>query len=504
MELSKLINNSNKKKIDVVILSETWVTPSSLTRINVPGYDFIGKQRTNKKGGGVGILINKNLKYKVRLDLEITDSILENCSIELKTSVKNIIIGSMYRPPNTNQREFVEDLKSYIEKIDSKFELIIGMDHNMDLLKSEQNSATQDFMNSLIDHDLFPSITKPTRITKSSATLIDNILISRALYPKCLSGILINDMSDHLPCISVIKNAKSLKDETIVIMSRDMKGDNLKELRKSLKIKDWSNILPSMTDVDNQFETFHELLMFELDKYCPEKRISVSPKRTLREPWLTKGLINSFRKQRALYHQFLKDRTEIKEQKYKVYRNTLQRITRKEKQRYYNNQCITFKSNSKKLWQLISRISNKHNNKSCLIDSLKIENVESEDPTTICNEFGKYFSTVGSSYASKIPESKNTIAKYLENINHNPKSLFLVPCTETELAKLIDKLPNKKSSGYDRVSNALLKDLKDELVKPLTLIFNNSLQSGVFPSIMKHTEVVPLYKTGLTNLTANY
>ena len=48
-ELSKLINSSNKKKIDVVILSETWVTPSSLARVNVPGYDYIGKQRMNKR-----------------------------------------------------------------------------------------------------------------------------------------------------------------------------------------------------------------------------------------------------------------------------------------------------------------------------------------------------------------------------------------------------------------------------------------------------------------------
>ena len=135
---------------------------------------------------------------------------------------------------------------------------------------------------------------------------------------------------------------------------------------------------------------------------------------------------------------------------------------------------------------------------------MKIENIENEDPISICNEFGKYFSNVGSSYAAKIPESKNSIAYYLANINRNPKSLFLAPCTEIEIAKLIDKLPNKKSSGYDGVSNALLKELKNEIIKPLTFIFNNSLQSGVFPNLMKHAEVVLLYKAGLTNLTVNY
>ena len=205
-----------------------------------------------------------------------------------------------------------------------------------------------------------------------------------------------------------------------------------------------------------------------------------------------------------MYQQFLKDRIESKEQKYKAYRNTLQRITRKEKQACYNMQCITFKSNSKKLWQLINRITNKKNDKSCLIECLKINNIENEDPSAICNEFGKYFSSVGSSYASKIPKSRNSIIHYLNNINRNPQSVFLSPCTESEILKLIEKLPNKQSSGYDGVSNALIKELKNELIKPLTYIFNNSLESGIFPQSMKHAEVVPLYKTGLTNQTTNY
>ena len=176
--LSKFINSSNQKKIDVVTLSETWITPSSLNRVNVPGYDFVGKQKVNKKGGGVGLLINNNLKYKARPDLDITSPILENCSIELKTSNKNIIISSMYQPPNTNQREFIEKIGTFMNKIDTKCELILGMDHNMDFLKSDINCATHDFLNFLIDKEFYPLITKPTRITKSSATLIDNIIVS--------------------------------------------------------------------------------------------------------------------------------------------------------------------------------------------------------------------------------------------------------------------------------------------------------------------------------------
>ena len=120
------------------------------------------------------------------------------------------------------------------------------------------------------------------------------------------------------------------------------------------------------------------------------------------------------------------------------------------------------------------------------------------------NEFGKYFSSVGRIYTGKIPNSTNTIAHDLNKINNNPKSVFLTPCTEAELLSIINKLPNKKSSGYDGVSNILLKEIKEELLYPLCRIFNSSLHLGIFPTLMKHAEVVPLYKAGLKHLTTNY
>ena len=192
------------------------------------------------------------------------------------------------------------------------------------------------------------------------------------------------------------------------------------------------------------------------------------------------------------------------EQKYKDYRNTLQRIVRKEKTRYYNQQCIQFKSNSKRLWKIIYELNKKVVDKSSLIESLKIDNLEKEDANSICNEFGKYFSSVGRNYAAKISGSKQTITYYLKNINRNPRSVFLSACTETEIEKLINKLPNKKSSRYDGVSNVILKKIKVEITQPLTRIFNNSISTGMFPNSMKHAEVVPLYKAGLTNLSTNY
>ena len=60
--------------------------------------------------------------------------------------------------------------------------------------------------------------------------------------------------------------------------------------------------------------------------------------------------------------------------------------------------------------------------------------------------------------------------------------------------KIISNLKNKFSSGYDDISNFLLKKLVDSIKVPLCHLFNKSLSDGIFPDLMKIAEVVPLYK----------
>ena len=78
--------------------------------INIPNYLYIGKHRKNKRGGGVGILIHNSLTFKERPDITIpTTSDLETMFVDIKTNRGNLIVGSMYRPPHTNEKQFVTD-----------------------------------------------------------------------------------------------------------------------------------------------------------------------------------------------------------------------------------------------------------------------------------------------------------------------------------------------------------------------------------------------------------
>ena len=75
-------------------------------------------------------------------------------------------------------------------------------DLNIDLLKHESHNSTRNFLD--MTYSLGPLIDKPTRITDTSATLIDNIFTNE-LHHNLTSGILFNDISDHLPIFALCK-----------------------------------------------------------------------------------------------------------------------------------------------------------------------------------------------------------------------------------------------------------------------------------------------------------
>ena len=79
---------------------------------------------------------------------------------------------------------------------------------------------------------------------------------------------------------------------------------------------------------------------------------------------------------------------------------------------------------------------------------------------------------------------------------------------EEDVVNVIDKLPSKTSSGVDQsvdgISTNLLKDIKYLISKPLMLIINQCLKTGIFPSKLKIAKVIPILKRGAETIFDNY
>ena len=126
----------------------------------------------------------------------------------METVKKNcrLLIISIYRPPSANSILFIDKLSELMSIISGNGydEIILCEDFNLDILNCDNNENTLNLLNSLTSQSLIPIITKPSRITNQTASLIDNIFINQ---PKgFVSGILISDISDHFPLFILKRN----------------------------------------------------------------------------------------------------------------------------------------------------------------------------------------------------------------------------------------------------------------------------------------------------------
>ena len=146
----------------------------------------------------------------------------------------------------------------------------------------------------------------------------------------------------------------------------------------------------------------------------------------------------------------------------------------------------------------------KENDKTNVITCLRIDNIRNYDSKLIANEFSKHFANVGKSYADQIPRSNMNIDVYLNKLQSNKGTIFLQPTSPDEIKRLIGKLPNKGSSGFDNIDNIMLKKLEPEVATQINMICNASMSQGVFPDTMKNALIVPLYKSKNREMVTNY
>ena len=156
--------------------------------VAIPGYTIFRRDR-NHRGGGIAIYTKSTLRASI---IETAASI-EHCALRITLADGNpFILLCIYKPPSTKLSDWEEPLHSLLEFIISNKEpVVIVGDFNIDLLKdcSFSNEMKSNF-------HLTQFITEPTRIMKSSATLIDHVYASRRSM-MLESGVINFHLSDH-------------------------------------------------------------------------------------------------------------------------------------------------------------------------------------------------------------------------------------------------------------------------------------------------------------------
>ncbi len=112
----------------------------------------------------------------------------------LSWKAKKIVMGEVYQVPGSNIRTFMEEYGHIVNTISNESKsAVIG---NIDLLRARDHLPTADFVNLNHSYGLIP-ITRPTRVTYNSATLIDNLYMTVNDCIRIKSRIIHCGISDH-------------------------------------------------------------------------------------------------------------------------------------------------------------------------------------------------------------------------------------------------------------------------------------------------------------------
>ena len=86
---------------------------------NMTGYTSLSKPRTNKRGGGVGMFASSGLNFKLRDDLHMNSAScgFESLLIEVKIQKNAIIVGTIYKPPDTSTVDFIVHVNDLLRTI---------------------------------------------------------------------------------------------------------------------------------------------------------------------------------------------------------------------------------------------------------------------------------------------------------------------------------------------------------------------------------------------------
>ena len=150
-------------------------------------------------------------------------------------------------------------------------------------------------------------------------------------------------------------------------------------------------------------------------------------------------------------------------------------------------------------------MTNKTTNKTQLPEFLKLDGKIITDKIDIANQLNTFFTNIGLSLASKITTDGNkTYKSFLNEPIYSAHELTFNKITEVDVLNIIDKLPSKASSGVDGISPILLKHIKNEICRPVTLILNQCLTNGIIPDKLKNAKVVPMHKSDDETMFNNY
>lgn len=461
---------------DAIAISETWLTKNTPRgRFELNNYSIFRSDRTSKRGGGVLWYIRDHYKTKV-IKTPSSEPVPEMLWIEVTTGGKKLALGCLYKPPKLPYGVFA-NLYDCLMYIYTKYDhtILLG-DFNCNMLDLNAYDSKLLIDSFIEPFSLKQLIEKPTRITNTSSTLIDLILVNKpenALFSNCCEA---PGVSDH-HFTYVAYSLKKEKFKPYKVTKRDFKNVDWANFKNSVEFAPWENIL-AVGDLNDKISVLENYMRDILDQYAPYKTFTV--KKPNHSPWID----DSIRKMMDVRDTLKNEANATKDSaKFDAFKNERNRVTsaRRRAQKQMFNETINklakntkqFYEAAKKLGILTSKNSSPHIHFSA--DSLNNAFVSNNNAAVDDNLIDE--------------QIRKMYAK-------NPPCLHkfeFQPVSEEDVTKIVKSIKTN-SFGADDLNAFILKLFIDRISVVLTHIINISLESGIFPKTWKLALIKPIPK----------
>ena len=147
----------------------------------------------------------------------------------------------MYRAPKGVIEPFKRFLKEILKKTKNNLKPFhTAGDFNLNILDHDKCSKVHNFLNLLYQNGMMPTISKPSRVTRETATAIDHILTNRFKNVDFKTAIFETDISDHfLVCsITISSTEKLVENKHTYVYKRVITDDTSERFNQALHESD--------------------------------------------------------------------------------------------------------------------------------------------------------------------------------------------------------------------------------------------------------------------------
>ena len=364
------------------------------------------------------------------------------------------------------------------------------------MLSSKHNTPNPELSDFCDKFCLSNVIDKPTRVTDTTSSLINVILVSH-VDRMSTSGNLHLGVSDH-DLIYVIRKQRLPKPKAKTIEFRTTKNLDVNSFVKDLEEIPWDSAY-AYDNIDDIWHHWATPFNQTLHKHVPlvQKKIA---NRQIR--WITVQIRKEIRKRNQLYKKFRKNSTNMNWIKYKEQRNIVTSLKRNS----IKNFCLKASLNKHKpgeFWKKLKPLLPSSNSSSDNSIHLKEGNKLITDPASVFNEY--FCSPVIDQDALKLTEDFSSHSSVMEILNQGVNLNFSFAVINSEyLNDLLLTLDEKKSCGPDGISPKILKISTPAIAVPLTKLFNHCIDNSIWPAEWKHNNVIPAFKKDDPTSKTNY